>query len=234
MKPICLLTICMFLFSISLFSQKKETVLIKSGTRVIDYFQPAERYLYPEFNAGKCTLTDGRTIPGKFNYNLLTGEMDFLKGKDTLALANKDKIQVIAVEKDTFYYQNYCLQMVKSGRFKVLQYRRLDLTDIQKKGAMGTINRSAASDSYDYYTSGANYYSSKSDADLVFQKIREFYFMIPGNTPLPFNKKNIFKALPHQENMIKDYLKSNNIDFKSGNDLMKMADYLEKLLSEKL
>lgn len=230
-QTIALISILFLSYTLS--AQKYEPVIVKAGTRVIDYFPVSERYCYPNFTKGIITLKDGRSNLCMFNLNFLTGEMEFLQSKDTLIIADKKDLSSIVIAKDTFYYHNNYLQLIRSGKPKVFVVQRIGMTDILKKGAMGTINRSAASDSYDYLFSDKSTYNLKTDMDMVFQKTDNYYFALSENDIVPFNRKNITKIQRGKDDVIKDYLKSNEIDFNSRADLLRLADFVSTLLSAK-
>ena len=88
-----LVLIIFFTLNHNLLAQKKTVVIVKAGTKITDYFSAPERYLYPEFMEGTCSLTNGQITLGLFNYNLLSGEMNFVKAKDTLAISNKAQVK---------------------------------------------------------------------------------------------------------------------------------------------
>jgi hypothetical protein len=71
------------------------------------------------------------------------------------------------------------------------------------------------------------------DIDMVLQKENAYFFSKSGEYLVRFNKKNIIKITPGKENVVKNYIKSNNIDFESREDLIKLADFVNMLLSEK-
>lgn len=104
------------------------------------------------------------------------------------------------------------------------------LKEILKKGAMGTVNRNSASESVDHIVSGGMSYNLKLDADMVFQKISEYFFLTSGNDFIQFTRRNILRILPGKEEVIKNYLKSEKIDFESREDILKLAEYVSSLL----
>jgi hypothetical protein len=214
-----------------LFAQKNEPVIVKAGTRVIDYFPVAVRYLYPDFTAGKAIFTNERVYPSVFNYNFLLGEMEFIKSNDTLFITDKRDLISIVVAQDTFCYHNGYLQMIRSGKFKVWLKQSIVMKDIRKKGAMGTINRSAASESYDYLLTAGLTKDLVADIDMVLQKEEVYYFSTSGEDFFHFNRNNIIQILP--DDIVKNYLKLNKVDFKSREDLLRLADFVGKFLGEK-
>ena len=223
--------ICLVLFINScLFAQKYEPVTIKAGTSVKDYFPVAERYLYPNFTAGKGYFKNGIVIPCLFNFNVLSGEMEFIQSKDTLVIAKKEEINSIIVATDTFYYHDAYLQMIRSGRLSVYVKRGIEIKNILKQGAMGTINRSAASDSYGFVLLGPRSFDMKLAEDVVIQQTVGYFYSTSGNDFIPFTRKNIIRIMQGKEDEIKNYIKANKIDFDSREDLLKLAGFVSDLI----
>ncbi|HEY5592921.1 MAG TPA: hypothetical protein VIK55_18125 [Paludibacter sp.] len=223
--------ICSIIFITScLFAQKYEPVTIKAGTSIKDYFPVAERYLYPNFTAGKGYFKKGIVIPCLFNFNVLSGEMEFIQSKDTLIIAKKEEINSIVVATDTFYYHDAYLQMIRSGRLSVYVKRGIEIKNILKQGAMGTINRSAASDSYSFVLIGQRSFDMKLAEDVVIQQKVGYFYSTSGNDFIPFTRKNIIRIMQGKEGEIKNYIKSNKIDFESREDLLKLAGFVSDLI----
>jgi len=219
--------------SSNLLAQRSEPFIVKAGKRIIDTIPFAERYQYSNFTKGRITLNDGRGYTCLFNLNFITGEMEFIQEKDTLFISEKKDLHSIVIAKDTFYYHNAFLQIIRNDKLKVFISQRIGIMDILKKGAMGTINRSAASESYSYFTPDNNSYNLKIDEDMVLQKTADFYYSLPGKEFIQFNRKTIGKIVPGKDDIIKEYLKTNDIDLRSKVDILKLTDYLCTLLSEK-
>lgn len=223
-----LVLIVLFILNHNLLAQKKTVVIVKAGTKITDYFSAPERYFYPEFTEGACSLTNGQIIPGLFNYNLLSGEMDFVKAKDTLAISNKEQVKYITVAKDTFYYADLCMQLIKGNGLKVLHTQKIELVDRQKNGALGSTGRSFTIDSYDNMKIGKYSYNFKTDVDVIFRKKNEFFYFAGGRYVL-LNKKNAGKILPEKQDLVKRYLKTNRIDFTLKSDVLKFANFISTL-----
>jgi hypothetical protein len=101
---------------------------------------------------------------------------------------------------------------------------------------MGPENRSSSVDSYSslLYNYGKLSVDLVIAEDMVVQKTLEYFFSTDGNEFVPFIRKNILRSVPRKENEIKSYIKTHDIDFQSGDDLFKLADFVSKLkLSEK-
>ena len=223
--------IIFFLFiSTCLLAQKPEPVIVKAGTNLNDYFPMKERYLYPEFTQGKGFFQNNRIVPCLFNFNLLSGEIEFISSKDTLLIAKKQEIVSIVVARDTFYYHDTYLQLIQGGSIKVYLRRGLKIQDIRKEGAMGSVNRSAASDSYSFLILGKRTLDLKPTEDILLQKTEEYLFSLRGGDYIPFTKKNILRVIQGKDEVIKDFIKSNKIDFESREGILRMTDFVNILL----
>jgi len=228
MKRSIIIICSVLLINSCLFAQKNDQVIVKAGTRLIDYFPVAERYLYPDFTAGKAVFSNDRIYPSVFNFNFLSGEIEFIKSKDTLMITDKSDLLLIVVAQDTFYYHNGYLQLIQNGWLKVGLKRSFAIKDIRKKGAMGTINRSAASESYDYLLANAQSLNLVADIDMVLQKEELYFYSTSGDDFVRFSKKNIIKVIPGKENIVKNYIASNKIDFESREDILQLADFVNQ------
>jgi len=201
-----------FLINSCLLAQKYESVTVKAGTSIKEYFPLDERYLNPNFTAGKGYYKKGIVIPCLFNFNVLPGEMEFIQSKDT------------------FYYHHAYLQLIRSGRLSVYEKHGIEIKNILKQGAMGTVNRSSASDSYSFILLGARSVDLKPAEDIVIQKTVSYFYSTTGNDYVQFTRKNIIRVLPGKVETIKNYIKANWIDFESRDDLLKLAGFVSDLL----
>lgn len=222
--------ICMiFISCISSFAQQDGTVTIKAGTNIRDYFPPLEKYLYPNFEKGKITLKDRRVNTSLFNYNLLSGEMEFIQGKDTLVIKVKDDLYSIVTAHNSFFYTDTYLRQIRDGKLKVFVNQQYCIVNLLKQGAMGTTNNSVAIDSYDYVIAKRISYNLKAEEDMVIQKVSKYFISTSDGEYFPFNKKNVLKLFSKKGDAIKGYIKSNTVDFNSKEDLLKLADFVSEL-----
>jgi hypothetical protein len=224
------ISICSFLLlTTCLSAQKSEPVTVKAGTRVEDYFPFQERYRYPEFIDGKVFFRNGAYAATKLNYNFLIGEMEYIQLKDTLSLDNTADIMLIAIAKDTFYYDKGYLEQIFNGQVKVALKQYIKLKEVQKKDSYGSSGSNSATDSYSTIQTAGQTYKLVINQDRVFQKMSEFYLATPSSGFVPFSKKKVMQLFPRKKDAIQDYLKSNKVDFDSKEELIRFAEYLVNL-----
>ena len=221
--------ICLtMLVCISLSAQNSDIVIVKAGTKVLDYFPVGERYLYPEFKEGQIIFKNGSINKARLNYNFVLGEIVFNQGKDTLEINRKKELRECIVDQDTFLYDNGYMKLIHSGNVRVGFKHYVKFKDVLKKGAMGTTARGASIDSYNSIASSGNLYDLVPDEDIELQKMNEYFISYSFGSFVQFRKKNVHDLFPQHTDEIKSYLKSNKVDFDSVKDLMRFADYLQK------
>jgi len=183
-----------------------------------DTFKYKDTYLFPSFSSGKVNFKTGDTGGGPMNYNRLTGEMDFIKSKDTLALGDPQNIKNVVIGNNLFYVQlpEGYLQLVDVIDKVILAKREvIDLVDKRKPNNMDTFVQSSSSDgAYSNFVSGLPV-SMVTKVDLVFELRKEFYL---GNEKGNFkvaDKKTLIKSFPEKKVALAKYLEEHSVDFSS-------------------
>lgn len=230
MKKFLLIIIPVLFLNICLSAQDSNVITVKAGTPVRDYFPVQVRYRYLDFPEGQVQFNNGNVIAGRFNYNFLSGEMEFIQSADTLSIDNKKDISFITVGQDIFYYSNGYLELIFDGLVKVGLLQFFRLKEVVKKGAFGNTTRGASLDSYNLDARGDFHWWVPGE-DLVFQKTQKYYFTTPESSFIQLTRTNILQRFPRDKESIKKYLKSNKVNFNSAADLLKLAEFLSSLLS---
>jgi hypothetical protein len=229
MKRIFLIILATLSFGAVVNAQKYEPIIVRAGMRVADFFPFSERFKYKEFTPGRIQLKSGAYSDVKLNYNVLGAEMQYLKGKDTLAIANKD-IRFVTVGTDTFCYdKGYYFEMVKNGKVKVFLKQFIKLKEAQKQDSYGTTSAGSATTQVSSFDSPGNYYKLTANTDMVFQRTLEYYIANSNGGFESFSRKNVFQIFPDKKDEIKAYIKSAGISFDNPDDLLKLSEFLSGL-----
>jgi hypothetical protein len=132
------------------------------------------------------------------------------------------------MEQDTFLYDKVYLEIIwKKAALTVALHEYIKLKEIQKKDPYGVASSGSATKSYTNMRTDGNYYRLTVNEDMVFQRVRDYYLAAPGNGFQPYNRKNVLKLFPQYEEDIKIFLKSNDTDFGSREDLFELSEYLQ-------
>ena len=234
MKAVLLLLVISIGYS-DLSAQDSTLVTIKAGTRVRDVLTPADIYYYPQFTNGKVFFRDGSKAVGKMNYSRLVDQMLFIDHKsDTLALANEKTIKFIAVDRDSFYFDEGYIRLISDyGDVKFAEKEIWVVADTRK---IGTHNRSTTTvgvTSLSSYTdeaiAGTKSYDLLINEDVVIRRETHYYFGDKYNRFAPAGKKRLLVLFPKEELSIENYLKENKVNFDKQDDLEKLAQFLSQL-----
>jgi hypothetical protein len=229
MKNNFLLVMFLSLPAFSLSGQEQTAITVKAGTKVLDYFTFNERYRYPEFIQGKVVFKNGNFTITKLNYSILYGEMHFIQAKDTLAVGNAKNIRYVQIMQDTFYWDNGYLEVLAGHDPANMCVKHfIKLSDVLKEGAYGTRTSTGSVQTYGsvYDAGGRANYELILQEDMVFTRIKDYYI---GNTRdgfLAYKQNNVLKLLPQYKSAIEEFLKTNDISFKSREDLIKLTDFI--------
>ena len=229
MKKIIIHLISLIIFSACLSAQNYEPVIVKAGKSVLDYFPFKDRYRYPEFVPGIVIYKNGVYSATKLNYNLLMREMEFIKSPDTLSIKNPKDVLLIIAATDTFYYDNGFIELISNDHVRVAMKDYIKLREVLKKDPYGTSSSGSSRESFNVIPSETNFYKLKANTDLLFQRTVEYYISIPQGNFVLYKRKNVFRLFPEKKKEIKIFLKMNKVNFKSREDLLKLADFLRSL-----
>jgi hypothetical protein len=231
-RSLSLLYVFFILFS-CLNAQNFPLVTVKAGTKIKDYFPVKERYLYPQFIDGKIFMTGGGSSgSSRLNYNVLLGEIEFIKGMDTLIINRKADLKRVVIEQDTFLYKDAYYKLVKSGRLNVCVRDRVVLVEILKQGAMGTFNRTAAGEAYSSTSMTGKYIDLELTDNMALQRKLIFYILTSNNELVLFRKKNVIELYMNKKAEIEKYLKKNKVNFNSQQDILRFSDWLAQFTNK--
>lgn len=229
MKSISIVSI-IFLLSTTGFTQTStERIYIKGGNSAWENFMK-EVYYYPSFEAGIIEYKNGKRFKSSMNYNKVLGTIQFIDEKgDTLSMSNEESINFITIGKDIFIYNPICMrEMKRDGKVKLFKREMVRIADKQKIGAFGIPNTSGSIESIDRVDTRLTYNKLDINESLLLTKVSSFYLKYDKNQVVPASKKNFLNLFPKHENSIKEYIKTQNIDFGKEDDLVKLTGYLSQ------
>jgi len=231
MKKIVIIICSILILHVSVSAQKDDLITVRAGSRVLDHFPFEVRYQYPQFVPGKVFFRNNTFSAFKMNYNYLLGEMNFIQAKDTLTIVNKKDIKLIIIEQDTFFVDKVYMELIsQQGSVMVSLNEYIKLKEVQKKDSYGTSSSGSSTQSYGSLPTNGQFFKLTANEDMVFQRVWDYYISTSASGFESFNKKSVLKLFPKNEDEIKSYLKTNDIDFKSREDLIKLAGYIQTIL----
>jgi len=234
MKYIILTFYCIFIFNNYTIAQNEETIVIKAGTNIFNYFPFNERYKYPEFIPGKVVFNNGLIASASLNYSILLNEMQFIAPPaDTFSIADGENIRYVFIESDTFLFDNGYLELFyQEGFIRVAQKQYVKFIGIEKQDAYGMTSSTAAIETYRSLQSDGISYNLTVGEDVKLRKINQYYISIENSKFYPVTKRNLKKLFPQNKNEIKTFLKQNSVNLENRQDLLKLTAFLQNLKLE--
>jgi len=223
-----LFSLITILSCICLPAQEKKYI-VNPGEKVLEAIPVL--YRYPEFRLGTVALKNGTAAHVKLNHNSWYSEMQFINpGKgDTISLAEERHIAYVAIETDTFYFDETWLElMANNGTAKLAKRRLMEMTNKQKLGAM-EIPGFDAIETYTKFTGSQHMKDLVAKERLTFTERFSYYFGDRFNHFSKANKKSLLNLYRSEEKKIEQWLNENKIDFSKEEDLKRLLVYLQDL-----
>lgn len=219
------------LLNIQVTAQTKKTFTVNAGQKVVEAIPVNEIYSHHEFTLGTVRLKDGSEAVVKLNYNSVFGEIQYIdpKNGDTLSLAEERNIKFVAIEKDTFYFDEVWLQFVAgNSTLKMAKKRLLEMTNKEKLGAM-EVPGFGAIETFTKFTGSQHMRDLVAKEKLTFSEHVTYYFGDRFNRFSQANKRGLLKMYSKREKELEKWLDETKIDFSKEADLNKLFNYLQAL-----
>lgn len=225
---ILLLLFVIIHFSLAGNSQDSKKITIRADSVLSDYLTYQDRYSYPQFIEGRVSFKDGAEYSARLNYNLLTGQLQFINRKgDTLELANESTIKSISIGQDTFFYDKGYYRLLEGhSDYKLAVQQRLVVVDKQKVGAFGQPSSGAGIETVDRIVQTNKLTLME---NTILSRVTRYYLGNRFNHYVPFTRKSVLKTFSDRQNDIKKYLDQSSIDFNKQEDLIKVVAFLQNL-----
>ncbi len=212
----------------------KEKLSVKPSDGRIGTAIKNKIYYYPTFQAGHVQFISGVKTSGVLNYNMLSGEFEFINSKkDTLALDNMHTVNRIVVSNDTFYYdldnQELLKQLDDVNGHMLLVKEKYTLSNVKNVGAMGIESSTASPTSTtntDHINNNLN--SLKANETLEF-KVKSYYYLQNNGKYVPATRSNILKLYPNHSTNIKSYIKEQKLNLNTYEGVAEVLHYAAQL-----
>jgi hypothetical protein len=212
--------------------------LVAQGQLVFYKVQPGEipedalpweaKYVYPDFNQGTAFFHNGRKGGGRMNYNALLGEMQFINGADTMALAQGQDVRWLIIGADTFYFQKHWVRQTSRSALGRLGERKvLSLSNREKVGAFNTISSGSSIDAVEGVDNIPNLQKKMTSKQiLTFSSFCIFYVADPFGAFVPASRKNLLDLFGNKRRGLDAFLQELKPDYTSKQDMEKVWQYI--------
>ena len=226
----CLLIVFILSSCFNMWAQSGKKFEVKPGEKILDVIPQNEIYKYAKFMDGIVLLRSGAFGVARLNYNSLFGEMQFIDPRgDTLSLSDEKNISLISIKKDTFYYEDGCIELLANyGDVKLAAKRIFSFSNRTKSGGLNQ-SGSGEIETYTTFRSSQSFKDITITETLTFSERIIYYFGDRYNHFVAASKKNLFKIYGEHKNRLSKYLDENKINFKDKEDMKMLCSFLQEL-----
>lgn len=193
------------------------------------------QFLLKGFQDGYVFYKDGRQFNVPMNYSLLVKKFLFLDQNDNNNIKEFLEPEMVA----TIKIGDRIFLPTKDGATEVLQ------TDpplfVQYKGSMrwegkqvgyGGRSETSAVESYSSFQAGATVHKLETEKLILTSIFKIFRIERNGKQYRFSSEKQFLKAYPEHKEILKEYIKEQNLDFNSVNDVLILYNYATSLNQE--
>lgn len=185
-----------------------------------------EHYLFPDFREAEVFLHTGKTQHIQLNYNLLTEEMVFVQNGQFLAISNPETLDSIRIEDRKFVQiKEHFFEQIGDHPVPLLIRHKKKLLPTGKSTGFGT-SQTTAVDNITNIVSTGKVYELKLQGDFTLMPESSFHILYNNELHRFNNYREISKIFPGQAPALKQFLKSEKIDFAHQDDVKRVLDFL--------
>jgi len=185
-------------------------------------------FLFHKFTDGVITMKDGNEATGKFNYNMLLDEMQFINPPDEImSLASPSKVLKVVIANCTFIYlKNYFVEILTDGNISLF-YRAHVKRLAEKIGAYGGASATSSIESIATFTSTDGSLTRLSENEKVSYKNElTYYIMQNGKVKILFKLNDLFKFFPVSKDLIQQEIEKQHTSYTDIESVKKIIDWI--------
>lgn len=190
------------------------------------------QFLLKDFQEGLVYYKDGRQFRVPMNYSLLIKKFLFLDQNDNNNIKEFLEPEMVA----TIKIGDRIFLPTKDGATEVLQTKPPIF--VQYKGSMrwegkkvgyGGRSETSAVDSYSSLQAGSSIHKLETEKLILIRIDKIFRIERNGKQFRFINEKQFLKAFPEKKNILKEYIRKNNFNFNSIDDVLQVYNYAATL-----
>lgn len=184
-------------------------------------------YILDSFTRGKVQLKSGKLYEQLLNYNVLTNEMVFRDGNRYLAIADPAGVDTIFINGRKFIFVNKKFYELLTGTNNPLFIEYTGKIE-EPPVSVGYGNASPTTNTTSYTSlvgSGA-VYDIKLPDDFKVTPGYNYWIRINDKYEKVNTDKQLAKVFPDKKDVIKEFIKANNISFSKKEDVIRLVQHL--------
>lgn len=221
------------LLSFDVAVQELQKIKVNATTQETSSTVRKKAYRFPAFMNGKVVFRDGTSAFGQFNYNVFSGQVEFIDSRDTLALDELHLVKSISMGEELFFYNERGKSLLRLleeyESTKLLVEEKYELSNIKSKGALGLEKSSLAPNSSGQYYDNGTLENLNTNETLEFAVKSSYYFTDHNNRFVSARKGKILRLYSDHRAEIKEYIKNDKLKLRKERDLKLLLQYCDSL-----
>ncbi len=226
------LTLLLFLLIFSHFNLSAQ-----DSVSLNDRFTNSTQFLFNNYTNAYIHLKNGDVIKTDINYNVFFQEIWYKNNNQNFILKDLEKVEYIELENFNLFVLNKMIYetIAYSNKYKILKHREINSESVNKNnGAYGMSTVTGSTESLSNFvtqpTTGVNKVNEISNKDVEFDVINRFYILDcnNGNTYV-IAKRKLYQLFKNNKNLIKNFIKENDIDLRNEKDIIELFKYIVSL-----
>jgi hypothetical protein len=194
-------------------AQDSKIYVVNPGQTIQQVIPDSIRYSNLTFQHATVLFMNGNTAEALMNYNLMLQEMQFIDPKgDTLSLADPDKLNLIVLGNDSFYYnKGYLKQLSQLNHVRLLQRQTIRLSSRNTLGVFDLPAQGAAT-TYSSFIGNTHDVNLRVNEKLTFKKETQYYLLDKNKNIYPLSLSNLQMLLPRQRSKLATTFQNKNLN----------------------
>jgi len=226
MKALLLVIASFLMYVTSVSAQSTETIRVKAGDDISKIISPNGIYRFSSFTTGTYLKNNNTGSSAKLNYNLFTGEMQYLNlNGDTMTIANSAEINFIKIQGVVFYYRNGYKEVIADEDSVTLAFESEIKLEYEKVGLYGQSNSAQDVVNMGSFNTDTNVFQLTLGQDVVIRKKKSYYLFNKNQSPVIATKKSFLKLFNKNKPAIDKYIEEYKVNFNDPDDLRKLLTF---------
>ncbi len=214
----------------SVFGQLTQKIIVQKGTLLDNVIRPDLLYYFSDFKDGQVFYRVKPAVYGKFNYNMLHDEIQFLNenGKK-LAISDYSDVAYVLIDNHIFIHFNSGIyEAIESGKKSLIIKRKCNIKEIGKVVSPTFVSHGSNIDQETNIVVNGTPKTINTKREVLV-KIDTIPFLYFEKKIYLANDLNKFKKIFKKSVEIDQYINSVPVDFNQIDDLKKLTTFCNSL-----
>jgi hypothetical protein len=194
-----------------------------------------EQYIFPDFSVGVVKMKDKGKVALALNYNVVTEKMVFRQKNQVFDIVDYSKVDTVYIHERKFVpLNNVFYEVLVNAPVSLFIQHKGKIKPPSRPAAYGGTSELSSSTYVNNLRMGNDVYRLNSDAPVIIEPDPLIWIRKDNEMYAVFNQKSLLKVFSDRKNEIKEFISGNKIDSKNPGHLIRVVNYYNELLQERM